>query len=169
MRNIKQFLLVFSLLISATAICQSLSPFVISSTGNFSTAGGNSLSSTTGEVAVTTLASANNFLTQGFQQPERNNTFVVTLNNSPIHIDVYPNPTTDLTFITIQGTNLQKMDVSLYDLLGRKVMTASQKSSGTSEQTFTFDLTSLPATLYFVRVTNIDGKDYATVKLNKIN
>lgn len=48
----------------------SLSPVLVGSAGNFTTAGNISISSSTGESAVQTLGPANSlFLTQGFQQP----------------------------------------------------------------------------------------------------
>ena len=47
---------------------QQLSRYVVSSGGNYSTNGGYSNSSTIGESMVTTLTSATNSLTQGFQQ-----------------------------------------------------------------------------------------------------
>ena len=47
----------------------SISSELISSTGNYSSGGGISLSSSVGEIAVQTFFSATHFLTQGFQQP----------------------------------------------------------------------------------------------------
>src|ERR1035438_6877430 len=63
--NIYFFVIVF-------AGAQSLSPKVSPTNGGYYSAGGNSLSWTMGETYNTMLSSANNKLTQGFQQPEVN-------------------------------------------------------------------------------------------------
>jgi hypothetical protein len=56
--------------LSMRLISQTLSPTVIASCGGYTSNGGVSLSWTAGESFTTTLTSANNLLTQGFQQPE---------------------------------------------------------------------------------------------------
>ena len=65
----KKILLTTICLAFATfSFSQQLSRYVVSSGGNYSNAGGYSNSSTIGESMVTTLTSASNVLTQGFQQ-----------------------------------------------------------------------------------------------------
>jgi hypothetical protein len=65
----KKILLTTICLAFATfSFSQQLSRYVVSSGGNYSTNGGYSNSSTIGESMVTTLTSASNILTQGFQQ-----------------------------------------------------------------------------------------------------
>ena len=65
----KKILLTTICLAFATfSFSQQLSRYVVSSGGNYSTNGGYSNSSTIGESMVTTLTSASNVLTQGFQQ-----------------------------------------------------------------------------------------------------
>ena len=56
-------------LLSNTSAQISLSRQLVGSTGNYSSAGGVSISSSVGEVAVQTFFSTTHFLTQGFQQP----------------------------------------------------------------------------------------------------
>ena len=160
-------LFIFSLIVFSISSAQSLTPVVISSAGSFASAGGFSLSSTTGEVATTTLTAANNFLTQGFQQPQIHNTFVVSLNQIPFTVDVYPNPANENSIVTVTGDNIPSLDVSLYDLLGRKIQTAVRINNSNAQQFFSFNLNSIPPSLYFVRITDLDGNEFATVKLNK--
>ena len=71
-----------------------LSPTVIASAGNYSEAGGISLSWTLGEVAVTTLTQGDIVLTQGFQQSFLKD---VGFGVHPINwqIAAYPNPVVD--------------------------------------------------------------------------
>ena len=66
--------LIISLVLAFLSYSQQISRSVVSNGGNFSFSGGFMISSTIGEIAVSTLTSGSNILTQGFQQPE-NNTF----------------------------------------------------------------------------------------------
>ena len=61
-----------ALIMTVFAHAQSLSPKVTPTSGGYYTGGGKSLSWTMGETYNTTLSSANNKLTLGFQQPEIN-------------------------------------------------------------------------------------------------
>jgi gliding motility-associated-like protein len=58
----------------------SITPVLIGSTGNFSTGGGYTLSSSTGEPMVPTAASGNYIITQGFQQPSSNTALALNAN-----------------------------------------------------------------------------------------
>ena len=64
----KILLTTICLVFASFSFSQQLSRYVVSSGGNYSTNGGYSNSSTIGESMVTTLTSASNSLTQGFQQ-----------------------------------------------------------------------------------------------------
>ena len=68
MKKYTLYIFIGFLLNSLTINAQTLSPFVISSTGGSSS--GNELSWTVGETFTETFTSGNNILTQGFQQPE---------------------------------------------------------------------------------------------------
>ena len=70
---------------------QQLSRYVVSSGGNYSNAGGYSNSSTIGESMVTTLTSASNVLTQGFQQSFSNSVDPTITIINPLDGDVFPN------------------------------------------------------------------------------
>ncbi|HET6991150.1 MAG TPA: hypothetical protein VFJ43_07495, partial [Bacteroidia bacterium] len=97
MKKTKLFLTALLLMAGMGMRAQSLSPQVVSSGGDFFPGGGTSLSTTFGELSITTLMSGN-MLTQGFQQPDDLGMSVVTLHNNN-SVNVYPNPTTD--FITV--------------------------------------------------------------------
>jgi len=81
------------LAITLTTFCfsQQLSRNVISSGGNYYTAGGYSNSSTIGESMVTTLTSASNILTQGFQQSFNNPVDPTITIINPLNGDVFLN------------------------------------------------------------------------------
>ncbi len=70
----------FSNSVSAQVTVGSITPVLVGSTGNFSTNGGYSLSSSTGEPMVPTSANGNYILTQGFQQPSANSSIALNAN-----------------------------------------------------------------------------------------
>lgn len=67
------FVLLLSFIFQTNLVAQvTITPQLISTTGNYSSAGGISLSSSVGELAVQTFFSSSHILTQGFQQPSSN-------------------------------------------------------------------------------------------------
>ena len=105
----KSLLLFIALAVRYSLLAQSLSPFVISSSGNYSQGGNISLSSTTGEsTLISTFSSGSSILTQGFQQPNDASVGVSSPEN-PISIIWYPNPAGGLLSLECDMTiGLQK-------------------------------------------------------------
>lgn len=66
--------------ISAQVTVGSITPVLIGSTGNFSSGGGYTLSSSTGEPMVPTGSNGNYIITQGFQQPSTNSSLALNAN-----------------------------------------------------------------------------------------
>ena len=81
------FLMFFASTVSAQVTVGSITPVLVGSTGNFSSAGGIMLSASTGEPMVPTSSNGGYIITQGFQQPSPNgalalNANLVTANSS---------------------------------------------------------------------------------------
>ena len=74
-------------------------------------------------------------------------------------LTVYPNPTDDLLFVELRGAEIAR--VALYDLQGRMV-TGTGAHAGAPQQgtTATMNLRNVPAGVYLLRVTDMDGKEY---------
>lgn len=70
----------FTTALQAQVTVGSITPVLIGSTGNFSTNGGYTLSSSTGEPIVPTAANGNYIITQGFQQPSSNGSLALNAN-----------------------------------------------------------------------------------------
>jgi len=68
-----------------------LSPFIMASTGNYSSGAGITLSSTVGECMVQTFSSPALFITQGFQQPSSDTLVGVPLDSIKIYSGITPN------------------------------------------------------------------------------
>jgi len=74
-------------------------------------------------------------------------------------LTVYPNPTDDLLFVELRGAEIAR--VALYDLQGRMV-TGAGAHAGAPQQgtTATMNIRNVPAGVYLLRVTDMDGKEY---------
>jgi choice-of-anchor B domain-containing protein len=74
----------------------------------------------------------------------------------------YPNPTTARTQIDLVLGDTQRVEVVVYDVLGRRVADLFDGALGAGEaRTFSFDASALPAGLYFVRAT---GETFAETR-----
>ena len=106
---------------------QTLSPFVISSSGNYSLVGDTSLSSTTGEsTMIQTFSSGSNILTQGFQQPNDLSVGIVGPENY-FAILWYPNPSAGLLSLESDFPWAGRFSYRIIDAIGRVVYQAEAK------------------------------------------
>ena len=99
----KYFFPFLFILIAKGSSAQSLTPEVISSSGDYFTSTAGKLSWTLGEPVIETWSSTTNTLTQGFHQNELTINEVDEL-NMDIQVCVYPNPTAGTIRIEIQSS-----------------------------------------------------------------
>ena len=132
---------------------QSLSPTVIATAGNYSSVGGTSLSSTVGEPVIQTLSQSSTILTQGFQQP---NDIINGLLDIEKEADgafsVYPNPTNAKLWFGYEFTQKGKIEVSLFDIAGRKLDYTLDETYESGKLVHSFDCTSYAAGNYVLSV-----------------
>ncbi|MBK9109061.1 MAG: hypothetical protein IPM92_12030 [Saprospiraceae bacterium] len=108
-------LVLFALLLNATAFAQRITPVVISNGGNYLKTGSFGLEWTLGEFMVETLNGPTNKITQGFHQT---NITIVTTNNPGISgLSVYPNPFSD--YLIIENTRPSEIEFHLMNAEGR--------------------------------------------------
>ena len=69
-----------------------------------------------GDIAITTINNSDIQITQGFLQPKKIH-FKSDINN--IEILIYPNPTSNKSFIDIKCTKPSDVDITLMDILGK--------------------------------------------------
>ncbi len=148
---------------------QSIERFVIGSTGNYQAAGGYSLSSTTGEAVIPTFTGGSYMLTQGFQQPDDKSNGINELLPSNVKVSLYPNPTTDMLVLEINGDHPESYSVELTDMLGRRVnvYTTLHQQGGSSN--FLIDMHTLPAAMYILHLYAEGGTVNHSFKISKIN
>lgn len=100
-------------------------------------------------------------LTQGFHQPRL---VVTALNEVPelaLHIEAYPNPTTDYLNVSIKNAASENLSYTLYNS-NRKVLTSKQISSDISE----ISMTGYASSIYFLKISG-ENKELKTFKIVK--
>ena len=157
------------LLLPLFSVAQSLSPTVIASYGKWSDNGGFTLSATSGEMMIETFTSSNNFLTQGFQQPEKTNVGVQQLIDNGMTVTVFPNPTSDLVTVNLEAENAEGYAAVMYDVLGRMLALPGTLERNYTQLRQTFNLSQLPSATYFVSIINAQGEIKHSFKIQKIS
>ena len=163
------FTFLLMLVLAGSARAQSLTPTVVATAGNYATGSSHTLSYTIGELAVTTLTSANNHLTQGFQQPEDKAVGVTQLQLPNVQVTLYPNPASETLnlWIKCNGNTCENLTVSIHDLLGRQISVPGELQTNGNELLYAFNLKSLAASMYFVRLQDAGSSLSQIIKFNK--
>lgn len=150
----KCIFLIIALMLVATQhhLAQQLTPFVISTSGGFSTNTSGMLSFTTGEMsAVETYNAATHILTQGFQQAWD---FSTSIHGSPLSgfsFDVYPNPSGGFFQLVSEWDEDEQVIIHVMDLLGKEILKMEyDHKRGLHFQSL--DLAHLPQGVYLISV-----------------
>jgi len=161
-------LIFVALLYSVQTFAQNieLSPTVIASAGNYSEAGGISLSWTLGEVAVTTLTQGNIILTQGFQQSFLRDVGFAT---DPIRwqIAAYPNPVRDLLRIQFDLPEKSDFVIEIQDVNGRLVSQEQFKQVFPGD-VIPVEMSSYNPGVYFFRVSTTNREQVRVISITKL-
>ncbi len=158
------------LLVVGAIKAQSVSPWVISSSGGYFQNANFSVSSTFAEMTlVETFGNANNFLTQGFQQPFALSTDVPAIPTPEVNkFKVYPNPNNGLFAVNYQLNETGQLGFKVYDLLGQQVYSRSISQSMGIHET-SFSLSNLNSGIYFLETTFVPVSGKQIVTNQKIN
>jgi hypothetical protein len=165
---IKQFFITIGLVgISSLGFSQSLSPTVIASAGNVISNGTVSLSWTLGELAVSTINSGANILTQGFHQPETSIPIGIKNIGITTSVSAFPNPVANELTLEINSGTTETFDVIIIDALGRQI--AKNQFNATYGQTrHTMNISDFAPGTYLMKVNSTNGKFAKTLKITKI-
>jgi hypothetical protein len=149
--------ILFLIMIAACVVvrAQSLSPAVVASSGGYFV-NSSSLSFTVAEMTmVQTFSAGSNILTQGFQQDFDFGTFVSEPTKGGVAFDVYPNPSSGNMNIALNTTTNVKVDVRLFDALGKTVeLDHFNHSSGAN--VYAYNWYNLSDGMYMLEVTTTD-------------
>lgn len=136
---------------------QNLSPTVVNSSGGVISNSSNSLEWSLGELAVSTLTSPSNLLTQGFLQP----TTTIVGTDAPFdesRFSAFPNPVSD--WLNLQTDIPDIQIVQIHDVLGRIVLQSTFQPS--------IDVHQLNSGMYIVSLFNDQTQFLHSFKINKI-
>lgn len=156
-------IIILWVVISMTGFTQTLTPDLVTTSGDFYKTGTGSLSLSIGEPLTETYTTTNNLLTQGFQQSKW--TVSPTGINDPKTIDlkVFPNPVTDRLNIEFPSGSGQAFDISLFDINGKLLF----KKVGLNA-TGQIDLSNINESSLILKVYNLNTKTNQSFKIQKI-
>jgi hypothetical protein len=161
-------ILVSGLVLTAgVSFAQTLSPTVIGSAGETFYGGNVSLSWTVGEIAITTVSSAGNILTQGFHQPENGIAIGIANQDKLFSINAFPNPISENLTLEINSDKPENFLIEVTDILGKLVKSTSIYV-GDGQAQHSISMASFAPGAYLVKVTSSNGKFTKAIKLTKI-
>lgn len=144
---------------------QSISNQVIAVTGFSSPNGGNFLDFTVGELAVTTVGTGAQQITQGFHQSYTQNVSIHEAENIIFTVHVFPNPTADYVNITLEGNPVLDITAAVYDSYGKVLYTGNHPQA----KTFRIDMQAWAAGSYYIRLSEKNTRTHLkTVPVQKM-
>lgn len=96
------------------------------------------------------------------------NVSVKELTNQIGNVVLYPNPSSDLTSLTVDTYNASSLSVNVYDITGKLVMSPVQNQNlAIGENKFTINTKDLNNGIYFVTLNTANGKETVKLVVNK--
>lgn len=140
------------------------------SSGSFATGASVSLQSNIGELMAATWNNSQNYLSQGFVQPDQSLITLVNTKDATIEAKAFPNPVAAKLSVELSGAgNINDLTVEVFDIVGKKQQVPlTEIYSNDSKSKFELDLKGLTSGIYFIRITS-GGKEFSkTLKINKL-
>ena len=145
---------------------QSLSPSIISSSGELSKTKNIQLEWTLGEIAVKSLSTSTGMITEGFHQPLSSEEIIQNLPIQDYNFDVTisPNPVKAQLNINIASDLDQTGTIYLSNLAGQRL---EQLRTSFYNQSLEWDFNALPGGMYFLSFFSEEGELLKTFKVAK--
>jgi hypothetical protein len=147
--------------VSFSSLAQSLTPTVVSSTGDYYVGSAATLSWTLGEVVTDTYTGTSNQLTQGFHQPDLRFSVIEDL-ATEMTLNLFPNPTNGLVNFEVKN-NLNTLQVAILDPSGRMIYVTTYAA----ESVLQIDMSAYADGIYFMQVTTESNQKIKTLKIEK--
>ena len=116
----KKLFLFFIILGFFQGKAQEIQSSLLSTSGDYYTNESYSISWSIGEIAIETFTQTNNILTQGFQQTKLTTTGIKDNTVAESQISLYPNPVTDLLFVSFDTEKTSYYILEIFDLIGSR-------------------------------------------------
>lgn len=146
---------------------QTIERQVVGSTGGTATSGNIIVTSTVGELAVSTQTSTNIILTEGYQQASDTNLISVKEIESITVMKLYPNPTRTSSNLEITANKDNVVAVTIYSAQGKLIKNSSFQLSAGKQSTIELDITNQASGVYFVKLTGENNAFNKTMRLVK--
>lgn len=78
--------------------------------------------------------------------------------------DIYPNPVSDTMTVTFSLEKPSEVEISLFDNLGRKILSSGLPSLSEGKQVFEIDTRDIPEGLYYCKINSINNTDLSIAK-----
>jgi hypothetical protein len=169
MKKIKYLtaLIIAMLFIKEGIHAQMLSPFVIASSGGFSSHPLGTFSFTVGEMTMVETFHVNNFLTQGFQQPVPDQIEgIETASNDHNELKIFPNPATDQLYVAIPTQYDKVFCIRITDIVGQKILSWTC-SRQLSESPYSLNIRSLSQGIYILTIESSEKAFSNTIRFIK--
>ena len=151
--------------VSLLTRAQSAAPDVIATSGDYFSNASYSLAWTLGESMGETYSSTNNFLTQGFNQPDYGTlTFVEDLNPG-INIIAFPNPVIHNLSISF-GNSKGSYSLKVFDAIGNLLRTESILADGTTSLVIPFS--NYSSGVYLIQIINANTFSKSSYTIIKV-
>ncbi len=148
--------------VSLSSLAQSLTPTVVSSTGDYYVGSAATLSWTLGEVVTDTYNGTSNQLTQGFHQPDLRFSILEDL-ATEMTLNLFPNPTNGLVSFEVKN-NLNTLQVAILDPSGRMIYSTTYFA----ESVLQIDMSAYANGIYYMQVTTESNQKIKTLKIEKL-
>lgn len=138
-----------TLFLSLSFFCrsQSVTPYVVASSGDFFANSSGQIQWTLGEMMVETYQNTNNIISQGFHQPFNSTTGIAAISVNPA-ISAYPNPANQSVFISMKNPPA-KYTISLLDVTGKLLQS---EEITTAEKLHELSIGNYSNGMYFVKI-----------------
>jgi hypothetical protein len=161
---IKKFLLFLFLFPAVCCYSQSITPDVIGSAGDFYSNASGMIQWTIGETMTETYGNGNNFITQGFQQPDDFTTHVLVQNT--LNVALFPNPASE--YFTLEFPDQGEYTVEVFNSFGQNII-AQEFSAVSGSSQFQVPLADFANGIYFVNIKKSGTEFISGFKLHKIS
>jgi len=160
----KLLFLAISFFFCSFSFCQTITPEVISSSGDFYSNSTAQLSFTFGEMIIETVSSSSNIITQGFQQPEQENVGIEEAKKK-LQVNIYPNPSRELFNIDLSDKEFE-ITLTIFDATGKIIQ---QQTIPDWQKKVTLNLSSYSSGYYIMNLVSTDNQYQSSYKLQKID
>ena len=146
---------------------QSIERQVIGSTGGTAKTGGIIITSTVGEVAVSTSSTASILLAEGYQQALDSNSVSIAEIENTAKMKLYPNPTTNRAKLDITANFNSATTIAVYSLDGKLISSNSLTLTSGIESSIQIDVSAQASGVYIIRIIGEDNSFLETMRLVK--